>query len=168
MGWERLQWDMARQRRPAGRAYYTITDDFRRRFAELAQTKNYQQIADDFEKAVGYRPDVSSFSHIKNKTHATSRIADDLAKLYGWPRPPRVGIYDDAFSDGDRVFRDLHDASPDRYAAVVEYAKMHLREQQAIRSIRGTEEIPELEPVKGDDENDESPPPTRRRRRTRR
>src|SRR5687768_32006 len=124
MEWERIQWDMSRQRRPAGRAYYTITDDLRRRFVELAQKKTYREIADDFEKAVGYRPDVSSFSHIKNRTHATSRIADDLAKLYGWPRPPRVGLYDDSFVVGDRVLRELLELSSERYDAVIEYAKM--------------------------------------------
>jgi len=168
MEWERIQWDMSRQRRPAGRAYYTVTDDLRRRFVELSQSKTYREIADDFEKAVGYRPDVSSFSHIKNRTHATSRIADDLAKLYGWPRPPRVGIYDDAFAVGDRVLRELLEASPERYDAVVEYAKMHLREQQAVSKIRGTEEIRELPAVERDDDGESSAPAGRRRRRTRR
>lgn len=168
MEWERLQWDMSRQRRPAGRAYYTVTDDLRRRFVELSQTKTYREIADEFERAVGYRPDVSSFSHIKNRTHATSRIADDLAKLYGWPRPPRVGLYDDAFAVGDRVLRELHERSPERYAAVLEYAEMHLREQQAISKIRGTEEIRELPTDKSSDGDGEKTPSGRRRRRTRR
>ena len=150
---EGLRLDMSRQRRPAGRAYYQITEDLRRRFTELAETQTYRSIADEFERRVGYRPDPSSFSHIKNRAYGTSRIADDLARIFGWPRPPRVGVYDEAFSVGDRLLRELHERSPEAYQKVLEYAEMHLRTQRDIVTLRGTEDVTDAASELLNDEN---------------